>query len=63
MDDLITSLEQESNGLFEWFKNNFLKSNAGKCHLLISTDDRVNMNVEWFKIYKSDTEKIIRCEV
>ena len=63
MDDLLTSLEQASNGLFEWFKNNILKGNADKCHLLISTDDRVNMNVDRFKINKSDTEKTTRCEI
>ena len=39
VDDLITSLEQASNGLFEWFKNNLLKGNADKCHLLVSTND------------------------
>ena len=35
VDDLITSLEQASNGLFEWFKNNLLKRNTDKCHLLL----------------------------
>ena len=59
VDDLITSLEQASNGLIEWFKNNFLKSNADKCYLLVSTNDRVSMNVDGFKIDKSDTEKLL----
>ena len=30
VEGLITSLEQASNGLFECFKNNLLKSNADK---------------------------------
>ena len=51
--------EQASNGLFEWFKNNLLKSNADKCHLLVSTNDRVSINVDGFKIDKSDTEKLL----
>ena len=59
MDDLTTSLEKVSNGLFEWFKNNLLKSNANKCHLLVSINDRVSMNVDGFKIDKSDTEKLL----
>ena len=59
VDGLITSLEQESNGSFEWFKNNLLKSNADKCHLLVSTNDRVSINVDGFKIDKSDTEKLL----
>ena len=57
-DDLITSTEQASNGLFEWFQNNLLKSNIEKYHLLVSTNDRVSMNVDGFKIDKSDTEKL-----
>ena len=59
VDDLITSPEQASNGLFEWFKNNLLKSNAEKCHLLVSTNERRSMNVDRFKIDKSDTEKLL----
>ena len=59
VDDLITPLEQASNDLFEWSKNNLLKSNADKCHLLLSTNDRVSMNLDGFKIDKSDTEKLL----
>ena len=59
VDDLITSFEQASSGFFEWFKNSLLRSNAGKCHLLVSTNDRVNMNVNGFKLDKSDTEKLL----
>ena len=59
MDDLIASLEQASNGLLEWFNNNLLKGNADKCHLLVSTNDRVSMNVDGFKIGKSDTKKLL----
>ena len=33
VDDLITSLELASNGLFEWSKGNLLKSNTNKCHI------------------------------
>ena len=59
VDDLTISLEQASNGLFEWFKNNPLKSNADKFHLLVSTNDRVSMNVDGFKIDKSNTKKLL----
>ena len=62
VDDLITSLEQASNGSFEWFKNNLFKSNADKCYLLVSTNDKVSMNVDRFKIDKSDTEKLLGVE-
>ena len=59
VDDLVTSFEQASNDLFEWFKNNLLKSNAEKCHFLVSANDRVSMYVDGFKIDKSDTEKLL----
>ena len=50
VDDLITSLEQASDSFFKWFKNNRLRSNADKYHLLVSANDRVSMNVDGFKI-------------
>ena len=59
VDVLFTSLEQTSNGLFEWVNNNLLKSSAEKCHLLLSTNDRVSMIVNGFKIDKRDTEKLL----
>ena len=57
VDDLITSLEQESNALFEWFRNNLLKSNADKCHLLVSTNGVVSIGLVGYKIDNSDAEK------
>ena len=36
IDNVIASLEQASDDLFNWFKNNRLKSNFDKCHLLVS---------------------------
>ena len=59
VDDLIISLEQASNCLFEQFKSNLLKSNADKFRLLVVTNDRVSVNVDGFKIDKSDTEKLL----
>ena len=59
VDDLITFLERASNDMFQWFKSNLLESNADKRHLLLSTNDRVSMNVDGFKIDKSNTEKVL----
>ena len=59
VNDLITFLGQAFNGLLKWFKNNLLKSNADKCHLLFSTHDRVSMNADGFRIDKSNTEKLL----
>ena len=63
VDDLITSLVQASNGLFKWFKSNILKSNADKCHLLVSINEGVSMNIDEFNTDKSDTEKLLGVKV
>ena len=59
VDDLITSLEQASDSFFEWFKNNLLRSHTDECRLLVSTNDRVSVNVDGFKTDKSYTEKLL----
>ena len=41
IDVTLEKLEEVGKVLFEWFSNNFLKVNAEKCHLILSTDDRV----------------------
>ena len=35
IDNVIASLEQVSDALFNWFKNNCLKNNVDKCHVLV----------------------------
>ena len=46
---VITSLEKASKVLFEWFENNLLKSNADKCHLLVSSSDAVNLRISEYE--------------
>ena len=36
IDNVIVSLEQVSHALFNWFKNNSLKSSVDKCHVLVT---------------------------
>ena len=38
IDNVVVSLEQVSDALFNWFKNNRLKYNVDKYHVLISTN-------------------------
>ena len=56
---VITSLEKASKGLFECFENNLLKSNADKCHLLVSSSDAVNLRVNEYDIKNSECEKLL----
>ena len=46
-DELIDSLQSDSNILLQWFTNNFFKLNADKCKLLISNrEDELSINIE-----------------
>ena len=45
--------------MFERFQTNILKTNADKCHLLVSTNDSESINVAGYKKNKSGTEKLL----
>ena len=49
---VIASLEKASKALFEWFENNLLKSNADKCHLLVSSSNAISLRVSEYDIKK-----------
>ena len=34
LNDIIKTLENETNDSFDWFQNNYLKSNSSKYHLV-----------------------------
>ena len=50
IDSLIASLEEASKSLFTWFDNNFMKSNADKCHLLVSSNEKVTIKISTHEI-------------
>ena len=42
INEIILSLEKTTDTLFKWFSDNVMKSNAEKCHLLVSTNNAIN---------------------
>ena len=42
---IIEMLEIAATELFQWFQNNNLKANADKCHLLLSTSETKQMQI------------------
>ena len=44
---------------FEWFSNNFLKANADKCHLILSTDEPFSINIDNEVIKNSNNKKLL----
>ena len=42
LDAVINKLEESTNKLFQWFRNNHMKANADKCHLLVTGNYEVS---------------------
>ena len=58
-EEVIKSLEDSSKILFQWFTNNYMKANADKCHLLLSTNEVFSANIDNAVIQNSTTEKLL----
>ena len=63
IDNVIASLEQVSDALFNWFKNNRLKNNVDKCHVLASTNKPVGVEVGDYTIDNSGCEKLLGAKI
>ena len=59
IDSLIVSLEEASKFLFTWFDNNLMKSNADKCHLLVSSHEKVTTEICSHEIANTKREKLL----
>ena len=60
IETLINSLEHDTSILIKWFRDNYLKLNADKCHLLITKHSNdVSVNVEDEIIIGSQSVKLL----
>ena len=59
VEGVIKSLEEVSKKLFKWFHDNLIKSNADKCHLLVSTNETVKIQMGNYNIANSKCEKLL----
>ena len=57
--NIIASLEQVSGALFSCFKNNHLRSNVDKCHLLVNMIRLVGVKIGDCTIDNSECEKLL----
>ena len=57
--NVITSLENAAEKLFEWFTNNHMKANHDKCHLLMSSLTPISIKVKDYIIKISDNKKLL----
>ena len=58
LEEVIQKLELITNNLFEWFKNNHMKANADKCHLLVTRDTDVTAKIGELDVKNSREEKL-----
>ena len=58
LEEVIQKLELITNYLFEWLKNNYMKANADKCHLLVTRDTDVIAKVGKFDVRNNRKEKL-----
>ena len=57
IDNVNPSLKQISDALFNWFKNNRLKNNVDKFHVLVSTNKPIGIKIGDYTIDNDECEK------
>ena len=55
----LVKLELITNNLFEWFKNNHMKTNTDHCHSLVTRDTDVTVKIGEFDVQNSREEKLL----
>ena len=63
LEELIKKLELITNNLFEWLKNNHMKANTDKCHLLVTRDTGVTAKIGEFDVKDSREEKLLGLKI
>ena len=59
IEEVVASLEEVSEVIFQWFRHNAFQANASKCHVLLSTDRQVHVNIGNAKIENTQNEKLL----
>ena len=59
LENVICNLKKSTNSLSNWFRENHIKANADKCHLLVSFDESYTAKIENFRIKNSAEEKLL----
>ena len=59
IDEVIFTLQESSKKLFKWFTDNQMKSNNDKCHLIVSTNEPVEVQIGECSIKNSSKEKLL----
>ena len=63
INDVIASLQDSSEKLFQWFSDNQLKGNTDKCDLIVSSDDPTEIQVGESVIKITTCEKLLGIKI
>ena len=56
IDEVVRFLEESSRVIFKWFSDNQFQANASKCHVLLSTEEHVQVKIGTAQIENSSSE-------
>ena len=59
IDEVISSLQESAEKLFQWFSHNQMKGNTDKCHLINSIVEPIEIRVGESLIKNSTCEKLL----
>ena len=63
IDEVISSLQESAEKLFQWFSHNQMKGNTDKCHLIVSIDEPIEIRVSESLIKNSTCEKLLGVKI
>ena len=59
IENVMLNFEKLLKNLFHWFYLNQMKSDPNKCHLLLSTSEKVTLNVQDLSMINSESGKLL----
>ena len=59
IEKVVASLEEVSEVIFQWFRDNQFQGNASKYHVLLSTDKQVHINIVTAQIENTRNENLL----
>ena len=59
LENIVKSLEENVDKVFDWFSNNYLKANPDKCRLLVNTTGNITINVRNETISDRSNQKLL----
>ena len=62
IDEVVRFLEKSSRVIFKWFNDNQFQPNTSKCHVVLSTDEHVQVKIGAAQMEKWLERKVTRCD-